>query len=75
MAVSFFLTVAGVLLFMSLHGGDVRTAADMADQLNGQDSPAPLVLPFVLFVAGAGGFLAALDWTPRGRDGGRSTER
>jgi len=43
------------------HGGTVET-------LNGQSDTAPLAVPLLLFVIGAGGFLAALGWRPNGRD-------
>ncbi len=43
------------------HGGTVET-------LNGQSDTAPLAVPLLLFVIGAGGFLAALGWRPGRRD-------
>jgi len=66
LAASFCLMAAAVIGFSSLQSGERRTPVGMVDRLNGQDSVAPLLLPLVLFVVGAGGFLAALDWKPRG---------
>ncbi len=43
------------------HGGTVET-------LNGQSDTSPLTIPLLLFVVGAGGFLAALGWRPGRRD-------
>ncbi len=43
------------------HGGTVET-------LNGQSDTSPLIVPLLLFIIGAGGFLAALGWRPGNRD-------
>ena len=56
------LIVAALLLFLGVQVGE--THGGTAELINGRADTSALLLPLVLFLAGAGGLLALLGWRP-----------